>query len=62
MKPFTTIAVIVFAILAAGHLYRFIRGLEVVVNDRTVPLWVSAVLGIVAAVLALMVWRESRRG
>jgi hypothetical protein len=62
MKPFTTIAVIVLAILALGHLYRFIMGLEVVVNGMTVPQWVSGVLAVVAGVLALMVWRESRRG
>ena len=61
MKPFTNIAVIVLAILALGHLYRFVRGLEVVVNGMTVPQWISGVLAVVAGVLALMIWRESRR-
>jgi lipopolysaccharide export LptBFGC system permease protein LptF len=61
MKPFTTIAVIVLAILAFVHLYRLIRGLEIVVNGMTVPIWGSAVVAIVAGTLALMVWRESRR-
>jgi hypothetical protein len=60
MKPFTTITMIVLAILALGHLYRLIRGLEVVVNGMTVPHWVSAVVAIIAAGLAVMVWRESR--
>jgi hypothetical protein len=61
MKPFTTIAAIVLALLALGHLYRFIKGLEVVVAGTTVPQWISGVLAVVAGVLALMVWRESRR-
>jgi hypothetical protein len=61
MKPFTTIAVILLAFFAAMHVYRLIRGLEVVVGGHPVPVWASAVAAIVAAVLAFMVWRESRR-
>ena len=61
MKPFTTIAVLVLALLALGHVYRLIRGLEVVVNGMTVPQWVSGVLAVVAATLAVMLWRESQR-
>ena len=61
MKPFTTIAAIVLAILALVHLYRFVMGLDVVVNGMAVPQWISGVVAVVAAVLALMVWRESRR-
>jgi hypothetical protein len=61
MKPFTTVTAIVLAILALAHLYRLIKGLEVVVNGTTVPQWISAVVAIVAGTLALMVWRESRR-
>ena len=61
MKPFTTIAVILLACLALVHLYRFVRGLEIVVNGNAVPLWVSAVVAIVAGVLSLMIWRESKR-
>ena len=60
MKPFTTLAVLLLALLALGHLYRLIRGLEVVVNGMTVPQWISGVLAIIAGALALMVWRESR--
>ena len=61
MKPFTTIAVIMLALLALVHLFRFVRGLEIVVNGNAVPLWVSAVVAIVAAGLSLMIWRESKR-
>ncbi|HEY5721776.1 MAG TPA: hypothetical protein VIT45_05590 [Allosphingosinicella sp.] len=61
MKPFTTIAVIMLALLALVHVFRFVRGLEIVVNGNSVPLWVSAVVALVAATLSLMIWRESRR-
>lgn len=61
MKPFTTVAVIVLAFFALAHVYRLIRGLEVVVNGNTIPQWISGVVAIVAGTLALMVWRESRR-
>jgi hypothetical protein len=61
MKPFTTIAAIILAILALAHVYRFVRGLDLVVNGHAIPLWVSAVVALVAAVLALMIWRESKR-
>lgn len=61
MKPYSTLAALVLAIIAVIHVYRFVRGLEVVVNGHAVPLWVSAVAAIVLALLSLMVWRESRR-
>jgi hypothetical protein len=61
MKPFTTLAVLVLALFAVVHLFRLIRGVEVIVGGHTMPVWASAVAAIVAAALALMVWRESRR-
>lgn len=61
MKPFTTIAIALFALMALGHLYRLAAGCEVVVGGMTVPLWVSAVGLVVAAGLGVMLWRESRR-
>ena len=61
MRPFTNLAVLVLALFAVVHLLRLIRNVEVVVGGHTVPLWASAVAAIVAGLLALMVWRESRR-
>jgi uncharacterized membrane protein len=61
MKPFTTLAILVFALIALLHLYRLVRPFEVVVHDMVVPQWVSAAGLVVAGVLALMLWRESRR-
>jgi uncharacterized membrane protein len=61
MKPFTTLAIIVFALVALAHLYRLIRPFEVIAAGHMVPQWVSAAGLIVAGGLALMLWRESRR-
>ena len=61
MKPFTTLAAIVFAAMALAHLYRLIRPFEVVVGGAAVPQWISVAALIVASGLALMLWRESRR-
>jgi hypothetical protein len=61
MKPFTTLAVLLLALIALAHLYRLISPFEVVVHGTALPQWISAVGLIVAGGLAFMLWRESRR-
>ena len=61
MKPFTTLAMLMFALIAIAHLYRLIRPFEVIVDGTALPQWISAAGLIVAAGLAVMLWRESRR-
>ena len=61
MKPFTTLAIALFALMALAHSYRLATGCEVVVNGMIVPMWVSVAGLVVAAGLAVMLWRESRR-
>jgi hypothetical protein len=61
MKPFTTLAVLVFALVAVLHVFRLIRGIQVIFGTHTIPLWASAVGAVVSGLLAIMVWRESRR-
>jgi len=60
MKPFNTIAVVVFVLVAVVHLMRIIQGWEVIVNGITMPLWVSVVGAIIAGGLAILLWREGR--
>lgn len=60
--PFTRIAALLLALLAVAQLVRFVAGWPVTINGATVPVWLSAVLAAVAGLLALMLWRESRRG
>jgi hypothetical protein len=61
MKPFTTIVIIVLSIIGFIHLLRLYFGWEVTINGMIVPLWVSAPGFLIAAGLALMLWRESRK-
>ena len=61
MKPFTTMSVVLLALVAVLHLLRFILGWEVTVNGLTVPVWLSAIAFVITAGLAIMVWKETRR-
>jgi hypothetical protein len=61
MKPFTMIAVALFALIALAHLLRVFAGWEVVVVGYVIPVWFSLIGLVVAAGLAVMVWREARR-
>ena len=60
MKPFTTIAVFVFAVVALVQALRLVLGWEVTVNGISVPPWASVIAIVVAATLALKIWREMR--
>ncbi len=60
MKPFTTVATIIFAIIALAHLYRLINPFEVVVAGTVLPSWVSIAGVLIASLLALMLWREAK--
>ena len=61
MKPFSHIAGLLLGMIALVQLLRVIQGWSVVINGFAVPIWPSAVAALVAAVLAVMVWREARR-
>jgi hypothetical protein len=61
MKPFSTIAAVVFALVALVHLLRLVYGWEVTLAGWVVPLWLSVVGLIVAGGLSALVWREARR-
>jgi hypothetical protein len=62
MKPFTVIAIVLLSLIAILQLARFILGWVVSVNGVAIPTWVSAVAFVVAAGVAVMLWRESRAG
>ncbi len=61
MKPFATIAVIVFSLIALIHLLRLFFGWEVIINGMILPLWISVPGFLIASGFALMLWRESRK-
>jgi len=60
MKPFTTIAVVVFALVALVHLLRVMLAWPVTVDGVFVPVWASAIASAIAGGLAIMLWREGR--
>jgi len=60
MKPFTTIAIVIFSLIAFAHLLRFFFCAEVNVNGISIPLWVSAIAAVISGGLAYMLWRENR--
>jgi hypothetical protein len=57
-KPFTLAAVAVFSIVVLVQLLRLLLGWEVTIQGFAVPLWASGVAVVVAAGLAVTVWRE----
>lgn len=60
-KPFTTIAALIFLVMALVHAYRLATHFQVVMGSHTIPQWASWVGLIVPAILAWGLWQESRR-
>lgn len=60
MKPFTTIAIAIFALVAATHVCRIFKGWEVVIAGTVIPMWASYLGFLLAAGLSFLLWRESR--
>lgn len=60
-KPFTITAVAIFSLVALLQLLRFTLGWAITVNGVTVPVWVSGIAFVIAAGLAVLVWRETRK-
>jgi hypothetical protein len=61
MKPITTLATIIFALIAIGQLLRLIFHIELVVAGITILLWASIVACLFAAIISLLLWRENRK-
>jgi hypothetical protein len=59
-RPFTLIAAVIFAIVALLHVYRIITHFQIVLGSHTIPMWMSYFGAIIAAVLAIMLYRESK--
>jgi hypothetical protein len=59
-KRFTLVAVAFLALVALLQLVRILLGWEVAINGVHIPFWASGIALVVAAGLALTVWRENR--
>jgi uncharacterized membrane protein YecN with MAPEG domain len=55
------VASLLFAIFAIGHLVRLIKNLQVTVGTQTIPMGVSWIALIVAAILCIWMWRLSSK-
>lgn len=67
MKPVTTVAVVVFMLVACLHVARIALGWHVIIGDSVVavggtsiPMWVSYLGVVIAGGLAVLLWREAR--
>ena len=60
MKPFTTVAVIVFSLVALLQLLRVAMGWDITVNGVLIPQWASVIACVIAATLAFKLRGESR--
>ena len=60
-RPFTTIAAIIFGLIALAHLYRLFTHFQVVAGSHTIPEWVSIVAIVITGALSWGLYRESRR-
>jgi hypothetical protein len=54
------VAVVVFSLVSLLQLLRLLMGWEVTINGSVIPLWASGIACVVAASLAVLVWRERR--
>ena len=60
MKTFSTIAVILFGLIAVVHVVRLIVGFQVIIGSHTVPIWASMVGAVVFAFLSYALWKEAK--
>jgi hypothetical protein len=60
MKPFTKIAAYIFGIIAFMHLYRLITHFQISAFNHEMPLWVNIIGFIIAAILCIGLWKESK--
>ena len=60
MKTGSLLAIILFALVAIAHLLRLITGADVTVNGFAIPQWVSVGGFVGPALIAWLLWRESK--
>ena len=61
MKPFSTLAALIFLVVGIAHVWRALTGaVTVVALGYTIPIWVSWPAAAVALLLTVMLLRESR--
>jgi uncharacterized membrane protein len=54
------VASLLFALFALGHLLRLLNQAQVIVGAQTIPLWISAPLAVIAALVSFWMWKLSK--
>ena len=60
MKPASLLVAILLDIIAVVHILRLVFHTEVIIGGRVLPMWVSGVGAVAAAVLSVLVFLEAR--
>ena len=60
MKPFTKIAIVVFAMICVAHSLRLVLGWEAKFNNFDIPIWVSVIGALFSGLMAVMLWKENK--
>lgn len=61
MKPFTTLTIVVLALVGFLHLLWLLLDWRVTVDTTVLPMWVSVAGAAFAVTLALLLWWENRK-
>jgi len=61
MKPFTTIAALIFLLISLAHVYRIVSGFPVTIGSMSIGQEISWVAVVITAVLAFGLFKEARR-
>jgi hypothetical protein len=60
-RPFTLLAAVIFLLIALAHLYRMVTHFQIIVGSHEIPMSASWIAIAITGVLAVMLFRESRR-
>lgn len=60
-RPFTLLAAAIFALMAGVHLYRIVTHFQIILGSHEIPMSASWIAIAITGVLAVMLFRESRR-
>ena len=61
VKPASLTVVVLLSLVSIAHLLRLVLDVEVIVGGMNIPMWVSVFGCLIPIVVALALWRESRR-
>jgi hypothetical protein len=61
VRPVPAAAAVVLGLIAVMQSLRVILRWEITLNGARVPIWLSEIALVLAAILAVLLWRDARR-